>query len=256
MEMFVLRARRITEHSLFKDRELFRNTRRGNVHIKPNPDTDPDAAPHLFVQELPAEELLESLAARIRPLLLDSESLFYAKVLNALGRLVAASDIAEVAEPISWWKKEWRKHYSPNGESGMAYSVITEQGPVTDRKLMELWLYGDLIHSDDIAGDALGLGIELRYQAAAGIVVRIAELVERTLHLILILVDDGALTVNPEVFTQRVHVGTTVIERPILARFAETGTVAPMSLENLDPAVWREVSELPEALAGDSPSTS
>lgn len=251
VEMFVVRARRITEHSLFKNRELFRRTRQGQIQLARNTDPAADAPPYLWIQELPDEELLESLAARIRPVLLAQDRVFYAKVLNALGRLVSSGDLEEVAEPIRWWKKEWKRYWSPDDATGMAYTVITERGIITDRKLMDRWLHGDLVHADDLSASTLGVSIEGRYQAAAGIVIRIADLIERMLVMIEILNDRGALSLPPEVFTERVTVGTTRIVRPTEARFAAEETEMPTSLDELDPAVWRDAQEISNELNRD-----
>lgn len=257
VEMFVVRARRIMAHSIFSDRELFNKLFAGSVTVKVTHNTKTGESSYLVVQELPAEEALESLAARIRPLLLAKEPVYFEKVLKALERLVPAEKLEGRCEPPSWWEAQWKAVYAPDGEA-MGYRMITERGEVTDRKLMDRWVYGDLVHNDDIEEDTLGLSYEHRLRAAAGIVVRIAELIERMLAMVEALVEDGLLTLDPDVFTRQVAVTTTVLEMPAEVRVGEAETAAPTSLEELDPAVWRPMAQVirPAELDDHAPAES
>jgi hypothetical protein len=57
---------------------------------------------HRLQVEYPPEEALESLASRVRPLILNSEQIYYEKVLNALEELVAADKLNEEID-LAWW---------------------------------------------------------------------------------------------------------------------------------------------------------
>ncbi len=251
LEMFVVRARRVTEHSLFRDRELFWKVYRGTYTVGVTYNRATDEESYVLVQQVPSEELLESLAARIRPLLLGREHVYFDKVLNALERLVPADQISEVCEPLSWWRQQWECVYAPDDEAAMAYKVITEHGEVTDRKLMDRWVYGDLVHNDDIEADTLGLDIEQRYKAAVGVVIRIAHLVERMLTMIQMLVERGQLALAPDVFSRQVVVTKTVFETPVVVRLAEVGAEVPNTLEALDPTIWQRLVDVVQPVSNE-----
>ncbi len=63
--------------------------------------------------------------------------------------------------------------------------ILTDNSSVTDRQLMYAWLYGDIVHADDVdkRHKVDGLSFNERYWAAAGMVARIAAWTEDTLKL-------------------------------------------------------------------------
>ena len=159
--------------------------------------------------DYPAEEALESLAGRVRPLILRSETIHYDNVFNALEMVVGAERLNEEID-VEWWRTYWRQ--AVDGNLGpQAYSVTTDAGSVTDRKLMYAWLYGDVLH------------------AAAPVIARICDRVVYTHMMITELIEKGLLTVDPAVLSDDVVVTVTSIDRPATVYSAEVGTPIPLT---------------------------
>ncbi|WP_371611761.1 hypothetical protein [Streptomyces clavifer] len=80
LEAFVLRARRVEKYSLATDWDALvaLTTMQISVIQLENGETR-------IRQEFPAEEVVESTAARIRPILLNGDACFYQKALGAVG---------------------------------------------------------------------------------------------------------------------------------------------------------------------------
>lgn len=243
LEAFVLRARRILEHSLIRDhRELMTQVFSGEQTVLVTENTKTGEVGYELKMEFPAEELMESLAARIRPLLLGKELVSYKKVLTAIERAVPAERLAEYSEPIQWWREHWRERVEKS-QHAQAYQVVTATGVVSDRELMHAWLYGDLVHADDIERSTLGLSIDERYRAAAGVVSRIGECVERTYELVRLLVDEGLLDLSPAVFDKPVTVKDPNLLKKVEAYVAPVGTPIPDELGDLGDE-WRPANEV------------
>lgn len=106
VERFVLRARRIFAYSLCADEVGLANladgawysTRKGGIES--------------ISRLLPNEEVLESLAARVRPLLLQDDGVHYNAVLNALSSLLIRSGRPEDAGWCKELKKSWQSSTS------------------------------------------------------------------------------------------------------------------------------------------------
>jgi hypothetical protein len=121
---------------------------------------------HRLQVAYPPEEALESLASRVRPLILGSDPIYYEKALNALEALVGTDKLNEEID-LAWWHAYWRQVIDAN-LGAQAYWVATPSGTTTDRKLMYAWLYGDVIHANSPRSPAIrDLDIDERYYAAA-----------------------------------------------------------------------------------------
>lgn len=254
LKAFVLRARRITSHSLWREhRNLLERARRGEMNFLVNHNQRTNETTYLLRQEFPEEELLESLAARLRPLTLASEELHYAKVLDSIAALVPDSRFPECFEPIEHWRQMWAR-VATRDESAQAYFIATDQGVASDQDLMYAWYYGDVVHADDKEAESKGLGIQERYRAAVGIVTRIVECTDLTLHLVRSLVDEGVLALDPELFEREVVVTGTVFEKPVTAYTAEAETPLPTYDGPLDPDVWQPAHDAVAPLLDPPPS--
>jgi hypothetical protein len=78
-------------------------------------------------RSLPAdEEVFESLAARVRPLTLDREPIYYQKVLGALRRLLRAAEstTAQHVEQLDQLAAAWRA--IALGRQSQSYAMRTE----------------------------------------------------------------------------------------------------------------------------------
>ncbi|BDT96926.1 hypothetical protein IFM12275_69020 (plasmid) [Nocardia sputorum] len=239
LKAFVLRARRITAHSLWREqKQLLEKLHAGQMNVSVTLNHLTGEVTYIHREEFPEEELLESLAARIRPLILDSEELHYSKVLGSIAALVPAADFPNYILPIEDWHELWAT-VATRDESAQAYYIVTDRGAASDQDLMYAWLYGDVVHADDKEVESKGLSIEQRYKAAAGIVTRIVDRTELTLLLIRMLVDEGVLTVDSELFEREVVVRRTIFSNPVQAYAAvDPNTPLPLDGGPLDPEIW------------------
>lgn len=242
IKAFILRARRITSHSLWREqRQLMEKNRTGEMKIDVTINNKTGEEKYVGREEYPDEELLESLAARLRPLTLKGDDLHYAAVLDSIENLVPTSSFPELFEPLDEWRKMWAE-VATRDNSAQAYYVVTERGSASDQDLMYAWYYGDIVHADDKEEQAKGLGIDDRYKAAAGIVARMVQCVELTLFLVETLVEEGVLAVDTELFERKVVASQRVFETEHRIYTSETG--GPVDhMESLDPDVWQSLAE-------------
>jgi hypothetical protein len=83
-------------------------------------------ADHRIQMEFPPEEALESLAARLRPLILDSEDIHYSKVFDAIEDLVGADKLDEIVD-VQWWRAFWSEPVD-GSLAAQAYYMTTDNG--------------------------------------------------------------------------------------------------------------------------------
>jgi hypothetical protein len=228
---------------------------KGEVTITVRVNTKTGEETHRLQAEYPHEEALESLASRVRPLILSSEPIYYEKAFNALEQLVGTDKINEEID-LAWWHGYWR-HVIDANLAAQAYWVMTPSGTTTDRKLMYAWLYGDVIHAKSPRSLAIrDLSIDQRYYAAAPGIARICDRVIYTHIMLTALIDKGLLTVDPEVLSEAVVVTTTSVDEALEVRVSDVGVPVPDDLTTigpaaLDPAVWRTPHQDLVALRGD-----
>lgn len=236
IEAFILRARRVKEHSLYKDYDEL--VRVGNVPFQ----IDRDMAGQTWVtQTLPPEEVVESAAARVRPLILHDEDSCFKHTLAALGWFLRDVDRDDTRRVLASLKKEWAE-FNPKGKDTVAYSVQVgyvgedvPREPVADNVLAFAWIYGDVVHGDSerLAQTALH-GVQERYRAAAPLVCRLIQQTVATLHVIEWLVSLGLITVSGEVFERKVVVPETVFREKATVRVAEVTSEIPPIPSQLD----------------------
>jgi hypothetical protein len=239
IEAFLLRARRVLAHSLIREQaELMSKLHTGQFTIAVTVNTKTGEETYRLQAEYPPEEALESLASRVRPLILGSEPIYYEKILNAIESLIGAEKLTEEID-LAWWRGYWREVIDANLDA-QAYWVATPSGTITDRKLMYAWLYGDVIHAKSPRSPVIrDLDIDQRYHAAAPGIARICDRVIYTQIMVEGLIDKGLLTVDPEVLKEAVVVTTTTVDEPVKAYTAEVGTPLPTDLTDPDPEVWK-----------------
>lgn len=106
LEAFVVRARRVEEHSLAADWDAL--VRLAEIQIQVTPLDNGDLR---IRHEYPAEEVVESATARLRPILLEGDACFYQKALKALGYFCRA--LPQDSEWIRSARGEWRTRVQP-----------------------------------------------------------------------------------------------------------------------------------------------
>lgn len=215
LRRFVLRARRIAAHSLAADPDVLRRladfTIAGSLAL--------DGTIELR-RRLPDEEIFEALVARLRPVLLSTESIYHEKVLTAIEGTLAkadteAMDISECRLEIARLRKRWAR-FTPTNLVNHRYSVgrVKVDGTeavsqVSDSQLALAWLYGDLIHVD-VKGEkkpGTRLPMKERYSAAVPYFSDVALLCAETFELIRAISDLGLLELGSEALEVPVVVG-------------------------------------------------
>lgn len=149
VEKFILRARRVELHSLVKSGEVSRLAKPVfNVTILANGSTT------IQWPVCKNEEALESLASRLRPFLLKTESIYLRKVFDAILSLVPLEKFTEDEFENFNAIRKWFESRCENKNSGRyGIQVISaENKPITDvlweNLIGESYLYIDAIHSD------------------------------------------------------------------------------------------------------------
>lgn len=211
LESFVLRARRVEAHSLAADLPQVLQWASHQMKLEGTAD-----GRTWLVQRLPPEELLESAAARVRPLILQRDPIYYGKVLNAISSLIDPDQRANAARHLEHLRKSW-KQVNPQSREIRAYTVqVTEiqtgesSDALTADRLAFAWIYGDSVHADpDRRAEAEVFGIDERYRAAAGIVAELILITIATLNLVRALQAAGLLTIPNAVLEQDVVVQRT-----------------------------------------------
>lgn len=190
---FVLRARRVLAHSLCVDEPSLETLADGAFYAIRR-----DGAESVQ-RRLPNEEILESLAARVRPLTLEGDGIHFNDVLNALSAYLVRHGHPDEAKWCRELKKDWKSVDIKGGATGYFLSQTkegSEEPPtqMTDMALANAWFYGDLVHADQTQIDAAAaFEIGLRYAAAAVRTAQIAIMTRDTLSFIRSLVDDGMI---------------------------------------------------------------
>jgi hypothetical protein len=149
VEKFILRARKVNEHSLLRDHQTLMNElASGTVRVRVEVNMKTGAAQHKVHIELPPEEAFESFAARVRPFILRKEAVYWETVLDALESLVSAETLAEVVD-IQDLRDQW-SNVLQGTKVTQAFYMVTEEGKMTDVALADLWLYSDFLHTQPV----------------------------------------------------------------------------------------------------------
>ncbi|WP_162459260.1 hypothetical protein [Kocuria sediminis] len=145
--------------------------------------------------DLPEREALESMAGRVRPLILDGEKANLSNTLQAIGYLVKdLPDDDSLKKAHKAINKDW-KHRKPVPGRRLGYEV-TRAGalPITDVDLALGWLYAEFVHADEDSHPVAMLYTSHdRYRAAVFIVSIVAYHARATLNLVRRLADRGLL---------------------------------------------------------------
>jgi hypothetical protein len=249
VQRFVLRARKVMEHSLVREHLPVLNklaTGTFDLHVEVNRKTGEGS--HRLRLELPPEEAFESFAVRLRPFTSRKETVYWASVLNSLEKLLSKETLAEFVD-IQSLGDYWIKMVEGSG-TAQAYYVMTESGHVTDFKLANEWLNSDALHTQlfsTAVGEAMGLNE--RYYAAACVFSRIGMCMEYTLCFIAYLRHAGLLQLDEWAFNEPV-LADGCIDRPTRALCAPVGsTPMPSDISELDLSKWKPVHEDPQIMA-------
>ncbi len=239
----MLRARRVEEHSLAADWDALVALTTMQISV-----VQLDNGETRIRQEFPDEEVVESAAARLRPILLNGDACFYQKALGALGYFCRALPLD--TEWVKATRAEWRLRVDPSTPEEAGYSVmisdtVTGEDQGLDRhKLAMAWIYGDVVHHDmerRQEGDAFGL-----FERFRGAVPLVAWAMVGTIELlnyIRALHEDGVLQLRKEVLDERVALKSTTWEHSGQVFFAPVGTEAPTNASTPLPKDWARLGK-------------
>ena len=239
LRRFVLRARRVHAHSIVQDwDELLRHAHGGF-------DGYFDLAGRMTItRRLPAdEEVFESLASRVRPLTVKSEPLYYAKVFDAIERLVGEADVEDALRTrLRALRRAWDAS-EIQGTQIQAYSVQSARidgteatNIVSDTQLAAAWLYADLVHADAQGPkrEALAFSFRERYAAAVRVFSHMAALTVATKQLVESLRDARLLTVDDSAWEEDVTVSASELVEEARAFVAPLGSEMPDMRDSLE----------------------
>lgn len=191
LDAFVRRARRIEAHSLQSDRAQFIKWVHGSALLEFR-----DGSGEIRY-DVPPEEQFESLAARVRPLLLEQDGVHHSRVLAAIGAFGRDDDDVKRAKDVlsTTWKRVTRSTLL-----GFAISEAVDGAPlINDVDLAHGWLYADLVHADrGLPEGVLNATLNQRYFAAVLVYGQAALAAVATLNVVRMLVSKGLLTLEPE----------------------------------------------------------
>lgn len=213
LRAFVVRARRIREHSLAKDIDELKQLR--NAAFKFRFSTKSDKIE--LINNLPPEEQVESAAARVRPLILNEELTYHAKAMGAVLYFARAGGISDAGiGSLRELKKSWAS-IAPHRKSLTSYEVRTvttdgDEVAASDNALGFAWIYGDVVHAaEERRSEGEAFGIDERFRAAVPIVAKLMYLAITTLSVVEQLASDGIIPDLGDALTEQVVVPETML---------------------------------------------
>lgn len=228
LQHFVIRARIVQEHSLATDLGQLRRLAKYKFNVKFQIDERTGEQSGLFepVELLPTEQV-ESAAARVRPVFLYSDGIYYADVLAYLYeqaddesiriKTLKLLELYHVADPDY-----------PHSSKGKTYQP---GAGVSNKEMAGAWLYGALLHEDQRRRSfSESFYLEEVYFNATKTVASMMLAVVQTLHLIEELVIQKKLDLPTDLWTHTVTVSAGTWTRPGKAKMyiAEVGTRWPL----------------------------
>ncbi len=227
LEAFVVRARRVEAHSLAEDWDAL-------VALAGAPYTvtalgDGEAR---IRQEYPAEETIESAAARIRPILLKGDACSYLTALSAVGYFCRA-----IPDDTAWMKvarTEWLARTEPKGTELTGYQVMIgnaatgHTAELDAHRLAIAWIYGDVVHHDtELLKETDPFGLSERFRAAVPLVAWAMIKAIELLNYVRALQAASLLQLPAELFEREVVLTSTCWEQIVRAYVAPVGTPVP-----------------------------
>lgn len=211
LERFVVRARRIEAHSLVKSRKV-----NEFAHPEYNLFFTGSSVSMRLNSRPEDEEVLESLAARIRPCIVDSEPIQLEKVVAAVRVLTENTELSEIQIKYLDFVNTWyERHLAPHSYAPIATHEEIEKldsgkvTPASDTLLGLGWYYADLIHADPKQEKATTLEFpyNARYNQGVLLVSNLALIICSLLRLIRDIDDSYNLSLSPDVWTSQVTAG-------------------------------------------------
>lgn len=211
LERFVVRARRIEAHSLVRSRKI-------EEFAQPNYTLSfSGSSISMRLNSRPEdEEVFESLAARIRPCIVDSEPIQLEKVVAATRVLTSEIKLTErqlrlLDSVDAWCKNHIAPHsYAPISSHEEIGRVDSDEvTPASDTLLGLGWYYADLVHADpqQEKETALKFPYDARYNQGVLLVSHLALIIRALLRMIRDVDSTHDLGLSPEIWEAQVTAG-------------------------------------------------
>lgn len=212
LERFVVRARRIEAHSLVKSQKI-----KEFVYPKYNLVFNGSAISIRLDSRPEDEEVFESLAARIRPCIVDSEPIQLEKVVAAIRVLTKNVELTEQQlrqlDSVDAW---YESHLAPHSHTPIVSheeigGVDSDKVIVASDTLLGLgWYYADLVHADPKQEKeaTLEFPYDTRYNQGVLLVSYLTLIICSLLRLIRDINDLHYLGLSSETWTTQVTAGS------------------------------------------------
>lgn len=211
LERFVVRARRIEAHSLVRSRKI-EEFAQPNYTLSFN-----GSSVSMRLNSRPEdEEVFESLAARIRPCIVDSEPIQLEKVVAATRLLTSEIELTEKQLKLLDYVDTWCKnHIAPHSYAPISsHEEIggidsNEVTPASDTLLGLGWYYADLVHADpqQEKETALKFPYDARYNQGVLLVSYLALIIRALLRMIRDIDSTHGLGLPPEIWEAQITAG-------------------------------------------------
>lgn len=230
---FIVRARRVEAHSLAQDKDFVVEV--ADVTMKM---TFEPGKTRLRTVLPESEEQVESAAARVRPLVLNSEPSNGLNAVNAMAYLLRNHPEftgGSAGKAIRELRDGWKRVLPSATSDSTPYSVYIADDEASESHdaaaLGWAWMYGDVVHSDPDRRAATRLaGVHERYRAGAILTCKIIIQAVATMNVIRGLRKAGLLILPDEPFTEEVAVNSESLIRDVEVWTARHGTESVPSL--------------------------
>lgn len=206
LRRFVIRARRVEAHSLVQNHSV-------EKYVKPSMTISYREGQTTRIKYImPDQEIFESLAARTRPCILESEPVYLDKVFRSIDMLLTGKQLTGQAKQcLDFCRKKFRDLHDKN--SGESYSIqmydkdnVPNGRPLSDLLIGEAWLYSDLVHADP-KGDkakAAKLSYRDRYYAGTSFFSMLTIVIINMLKLITAINEQFQLNIDDKAWKEQV----------------------------------------------------
>lgn len=195
---FVVRARRVENNSLVKSGAI-------KCYATPKMTLSVNEAGGVSIRNhvCADEESIESLATRLRPFIVKSESIYLPKVFDAISAQTSSESLSENEAEILKATKRWFSHrYEEKNSERYGIQLVGKDGEsltglLSDALLAEAWIYTDTVHADPEGekAEAQKLSYSNRYRAASSYWCEFAIAIVNLLSLVRSLSERGLLKV-------------------------------------------------------------
>lgn len=204
---FIVRARRVEDHSLVKSGDIDRYTT-PKITLNTNEAGNMNIQHHVCTNE----ESIESLATRLRPFIVKSEPIYLSRILEAIGAQTSSESLSESETEVLEITKSWfSRRYEEKDNKRYGVQLIGENGnPLTDllsdALLAEAWIYTDTVHADPKGkkAEAQMLSYSDRYRAASSYFCEFASKIVNLLNLVRSLSERSLLKVPDSCWSEPV----------------------------------------------------